>query len=105
MSLQNQPEVQPQTQQQQSQSGKSLEEIQLAATCNWCRNLLVMTENFGESNFVDIGRKWHADDTANAEAVYCGDCHGDTFRVSSPKAVIDRETLNTCNVDELPSLT
>lgn len=91
---------------QQSASGQplSLDEIQQRGLCNWCRNPLVMSTNFSESNFVDIGRKWHPDDTDNAQAVYCEDCLNSQFRTDNPKAVIDRTNLSTTNIDELPDL-
>lgn len=89
---------------QQEQQELSLEEIQLRALCNWCRNPLVMSEQFDESNFKDIGRKWHEDDSANAQAVYCGTCINDEFRTGQPKSVIDRTTLDECDVDQLPPI-
>jgi hypothetical protein len=82
----------------------TIEQIQLQAFCNWCRNPLVMSDSFAEANFVDIGRKWHDEDSDNAQAVYCQMCIGDTFRTSQPKSVIDRTTLEECDVSQLPDL-
>ena len=99
-------EEQPKASQQSTTTGQplSLDEIQQRGLCNWCRNQLVITDNFSESNFVDIGRTWHEGDTDNAQAVYCGDCLNDQYKKDNPKAVVDRTNLSTCNIEELPDL-
>lgn len=92
----------PEAQQQSIGQPKSIEEIQLTALCNWCRNALVMSSPFSDANFIDAGIKWRSSDSDNAEAVYCTDCLADPYRVSNPKFVIDRATLGQGDVTQLP---
>ena len=79
-----------------------LEQIQQQAKCNWCRNPMVISDIITESNFIDVGKKWHDNDTTNAQALYCSECLADEFRVRQPKSVIDRVTLDEANVSDLP---
>ena len=101
---QSQNQTQPTVTTQSAGTPLTLEQIQLSALCNWCRNPLVMSDNFDETNFVDIGRPWHQGDTSNAQAVFCETCINDTFRTGQPKAIIDRVTLDEIDVAELPPL-
>lgn len=102
MSTEQPPTTEVQKQNQTADQPKSLEEIQLTALCNWCRNPLVMDgDTFSESNFKDAGLKWHSDDTTNAQAVYCTDCLNDDTRTSRPKIAIDRTTLQEVLISEI----
>ena len=108
MSIETQPQPEQPQQQQETQtqslgasqqSALSLQEIQLQALCNWCRNPLVMSNaQFTESNFVDTGKTWHG---GSAQAVYCDDCINIDFRKNNPKSVIDRTNLEEANIQDL----
>lgn len=103
MGMAIEPEVRAEVQTQaatQPAGGLSLEEIQLAAQCNWCLNPLTMSgDTFNESNFVDTQKQYHG---GIGQAVYCVDCLASPNRVADPKSVIDRTTLQVSRYDELP---
>ena len=74
--------------------------MQEKARCNWCLNPLAMSgEDFGESNFVDTGKKYP--DGSPAFAVYCTDCLNDESRVKQPRSAIRKDTLDTISVESL----
>ncbi len=77
-----------------------LEQIQLQAKCNWCRNSLdVAGPGITESNFIDTGKTFG--DGTKATALYCNECLANEYRTSNPKAAINRNTLDEINVDTL----
>jgi|SRR5215510_931983 len=96
------PRPEPETTTTTTKTDLSYEEIQQQAFCNWCRNPMVMSEAITEANFVDVGKKWHPDDTKNATALYCSECLANDFRKQQPKAAINRTNLSELNVADLP---
>lgn len=68
--------------------------IQQQAHCNWCRNLMVMSEPISEANFVDTGKKY--------PALYCSNCLRVEFRVKQPKSCINPDTLDEYSIESLP---
>lgn len=66
---------------------------------------MVMSEPvITEANFIDTGKTF-GDGTTKATALYCNDCLKDPVRVNEPKTAIDRETLRTVNLADLPDST
>lgn len=78
-----------------------LVEIQAKARCNWCLNALKdSTESLSEDNFIDTGKKFKYS-SEPATSLYCNECLNSEFRVSQPKAAIDRNTLTEINIEDL----
>jgi hypothetical protein len=69
--------------------------IQQQARCNWCRNVMVMSEPVTQANFVDTGKKY--------PALYCSSCLAIEFRVKQPKTCINPDTLDEINIEDLPA--
>lgn len=77
-----------------------LEQIQLLARCNWCRNSLnVAGPGITEANFIDTGKTFS--NGTKATALYCNECLPNEYRTSNPKAAINRNTLDEIDVSTL----
>jgi hypothetical protein len=70
--------------------------VQQQAYCNWCRNVMVMSEPITEANFIDTGKKY--------PALYCSSCLANDFRKSQPKTCINPDTLDEINIEDLPDV-
>jgi hypothetical protein len=84
----------------QQQTTVPLNEVAEKVKCNWCRNPLnVANENVTEASFIDTGKTFG--DGSQATALYCSQCLADPFRVSQPKAALNRKTLDEIDLDDL----
>jgi hypothetical protein len=76
------------------------EVMQQKTRCNWCRNLMIMSEPITDANFILVEGKV-LNTGENAYALYCSDCLGKQDRVKHPKAAIDKDTLQEFEIDWL----
>lgn len=79
-----------------STSRLDYEAIQQKTKCNWCRNLMVMSEPISQANFVDTGKKY--------PALYCSGCLSKPERVKQPKLCINPDTLDELVLEDLPDV-
>mgnify|MGYP003440769803 CR=1 FL=1 len=79
---------------------ESFELIQQKTKCNYCRNLMIMSEPISDANFIEVkGKVMNNGD--QAYALYCSGCLAFEERTKDPRMAIDKETLQEFNVESL----
>ena len=79
---------------------EQFEVIQQKTNCNWCRNLMIMSEPITDANFIQVKGKV-MNNGQPAYALYCSSCLALEERVRDPKSAIDKETLQEFNLEGL----
>ena len=74
----------------------NFEDLQQKTRCNWCLMDMIQSEPMSQANLVDVGKKY--------PALYCSRCLAMEERVKHPKSVINLQTLDSHNVEDLPDV-